>query len=695
MSKQSCIPRVVLGALMVMVAGKAAAQCSVSLTNSQCYHLRGSDTLFDIMTTSIATAVSQGVLGANELAYDGSGSGNAEKQLAYDSGSGTPLTGATIPLGVQSIGPMSRNFRPTYIDAASAGFAAADGATSSKQGHAAWAPTCYNVVGLDAALVITPSSGAGSACKNLSFSTFVDNAISYDPTQRAVTNNTTLPTKFGNGSAFNNPSSTANYSSLLMVLLGGVDGSGTIAACSDPRRVEAAQDFANCMGVDHIEHIFRRDDNSGTTSTFQDRIITIASSADPRYPWIGGRFCNGISDGGINGTVAQQGVCSGSSYQPCGAYATYLNGLTGTGNNFPTTCTNSSETCNNGHCGVLCGQSGEAACAGTQACYYNLNNYDLDPIRRPCSAAVAGAVAPTTCTDMISGAPCLASDNNPNCTQGLVIALTDTDPDATDITNSISARISGDGSGRTIGYAGLEAVVPGKGTKGVSLNTISYAAPNVRTASYLMARRLFLQNTYQQAPPGTPPYPNSNANGTFDQPSDTAGPNIAFTGSGETGIGGGTSQLTAEQNLFAWMLPGSNHINIDPIVSKYFFVTCGTDPTVDPCGLSNNLCATSPAAPVAAALGNYLPNGAFGGSSGTLGAKTINSAGQQWNGSTAATITGCGTSLCVSGTCSSGSCPLATGRASNFACSQNSDCASGVCTDTLGLGEAPASLLCQ
>jgi len=84
MSKRIFIGRAMLGLLgcwSLGVAGTAMAQnqdCTQSLTGNQCFHLKGSDTLFDIITTGINTARSQGIQGANNLAYDGSGSGNAE-----------------------------------------------------------------------------------------------------------------------------------------------------------------------------------------------------------------------------------------------------------------------------------------------------------------------------------------------------------------------------------------------------------------------------------------------------------------------------------------------------------------------------------------------------------------------------------------------------------------------------------------
>ena len=518
MSKQMIVPRVVLGALaagLTVWSGQAMAQsCLVSVNDPACYHLKGSDTLHDIITQGINAAQAAGVPGAINLFYDGTGSGNAESQMTYNKGSGTPVTGASIPLGVQSIGPMSRNFRPKFVDAGSVGFVAADGISNTKIGHAAWAPTCNNVVGLDAAIFLTKATGKGSSCKDLKFPTVLNAGTATDNFYVAVPN-AALPAAFTNSSAFNNTAATVNYSSILSIILGGVDGSGTIQACADQRRVQAIQDLASCMGVSHLEHLFRRDDNSGTTNTWQDRIITLASSADPHYPYTGGRFCNGQSIGSINSSTPQQGLCS----------------VTRT-----TTCLNS------------------AACPAGETCQFNLNNQDLDPIRFPCSP-VDATHAPTTCTDQTTGKPCAYGDGNANCTQGFIVAITDYDPGSSDETVSIANRVANDSFGFTVGYTGLEATL--FHTKGLTMNGTGYSVANVRNGQYLLSRRLFLQNS------------NAAGDTVGDLPSDTAGPNIG------TIVGQGAAQFTAEQNFFNW---ATTPANLDPIVSSLNFVTCSANP---------------------------------------------------------------------------------------------------------------------
>jgi hypothetical protein len=632
-STRRIIGSLIAASTLTVGAVASAQDCTVSTADPACYHLKGSDTLFDIMTTAINAARTAGVPGAKNLYYEGTGSGNAETAMSNKG----PAVGS---LGSQSIGPMSRNFRPKWIDALAVG--------SAGNVKTSWYPGVANVVALDAAVFVVKST---TSCKNVSFPTIVDSATGTGVT-RARTNTTTLPTLFGNGTAFNNLASTANYDNLLMVALGGVDGSGSLQACSDPRRVQALQDLAGCMGVDHIEHIYRRDDNSGTTDTWKDRIIVTASTADPRYPWVGGRFCNGQSIGGINGANPQYGICS---------------------------VTRSITTCAN-----------DAGCPTGEVCQFNLNNQDLDPIRRSCVAPDA-THAPTSCTDTTTGLACQASDNNPNCTQGLIVALTDTDPPYSalqDITTSIAARVKNDSTGTTTGYAGRTAVAPGLGTKGLAINTTGFTDTNVRKDAYLLSRRLFLQNALAAGQPAA------------EAPTDTA------TAIGITGAG--APQLTAEQNLFNFMTDvngsASNPVgtpgrcNVDPIVKQFNFITCTTDCNTDVSTLSGNLCANTPAPAVAGALGALLPNGPKSGTVpvvvngftfnyGVGGAKFINS-----TGSNAACTAG---SVCVSGPCTAAlTCPAANGRPSNAACSQGSDCASGQCIDALGLAAAPASLLC-
>ena len=674
---KTCIKKLALATGVAALAGLATpamADCdangnTVTGTTTVCYHLKGSDTLFDITTQSIKNARTAGVTGAESLFYDGTGSGNAENQMKALGGTGN------VDLGVQSIGPMSRNMRPGTIDSAATVANAITGtfvqrdlaANIGKSGHAAWAPVCQNVVGLDAAVFVTKGTGTGSGLGDIDWNVFTNTYASPASFKQGASNGCTgattstcvggvangnYPTDFTTGTAFNNLSSAVNYNNLWSIVLSGVDGTGSLKACSDPRRIRALQDLSTALGVPQLDHIYRRDDNSGTTDTIKDRVMVVTSFGpqDPRYPWTGGRFCNGQAIGGINGATAQTGVCS-------------------------VTRTNTS-------CKV------NTDCPAGEVCQFNLNNQDFDPVRRPCVGADADH-APTSCTDVTTGKPCQATDGNANCSQGLVVALSDTDPfstptkPSTDVTTSIANRIR-NGGGTVIGYAGREAANGTMyGTKAIKVNGVKPTDNNVRNSSYLLARRLFLQNSYFNPATG-------NTTGG-DVPDDLAtGINIT---------GGGSQQITFEQNLFTYM---TSRVNTDPVVAQYNFITCSYNGQgVDPCGESNNLCAlAAPATPPPYDAG--FPNTSFGATSGTGGAKSLDSAGNLWNGTTAAAYT-CAVAAagkynaCVTdgSACTGGACPLAQNRPANSACSQTTDCAAGLtCKDALGLGPAPYSLVC-
>jgi hypothetical protein len=693
-----------LTAALLAFASNAMADCNSdgSLAaggSGKCYTLKGSDTLFDIITAAIngaragsitASGYTQTftpITGSTDLYYAGTGSGNAETAMS---------TATATGIGVQSIGPMSRNFRPAFIDPLSPNFVARDATHLTSTGHAAWAPTTTNVVGLDAAVFIVKGG-----LQNIDFLVFTDTAV---PTAfgKGKINNASIASGFNNGGGFGNldsscllcgqsgqpacSSTCVNYNNIMSVVLSGVDGSGTIAACADPRRVQAIQDLAGYLGVTTLNHLFRRDDNSGTTDTFKDRIMVVTNAGQatyPRYQFTGGRFCNGTSIGGINGAAPQQGICS---------------------NNRATTCFVNTD------CGTPNVPSGSNSCTGNAGsnqcvyCQFNLNNQDFDPIRRPCSPS-DNSHAPTSCTDMTSGKPCQFGDGNANCTQGFIVALSDADPLSPDITVSIGKRVGGS-SGEIMGYAGREAA--NYGGSALRINGTEASDANVRSSGYLLARRLFVQNSLL----------NSSSSNDIPTDNQTA---ISITG-------GGNDQLTKEQALWNGIL--TNRFLMDPIVRQYGFIRCGTaNDGDDPGQESNNLCSVTPAAPVTGALGAFTPSGSFGGvcdnSSGTGsktpcfpgsasapqctisgetckannkgGALSINSVGRVWNGAAAVQAACSGTGLCASGlACSASLCPDASARPSNAPCTQNSDCTSGHCSNTLGHNQGGLDgLYCQ
>ena len=234
--------RPLLAAITVAIAG-GAGTAAAQVTP---YHLKGSDTLFEVTTDSINNAVSKGVFAANTLVYDGSGSGNAENEMKN-------VVGGGINLGIQSIGPMSRNFRP---------------ATTTQ--FPTWAPTVQNVLGLDAAIVVRRN---GSSCTNLTVPITPGTGSNSDT---ATPNDAAAPINFGTVGS--------GYTQIIEIVLSGKDGSGSVEACSDQRRVQAVADLAACLGLGNLNHFYRRDDNSGTTDTFKDRTAVQ-------------RFCNGAAVG--------------------------------------------------------------------------------------------------------------------------------------------------------------------------------------------------------------------------------------------------------------------------------------------------------------------------------------------------------------------------------------------------------------
>ncbi|HVP62388.1 MAG TPA: hypothetical protein VMT11_17650 [Myxococcaceae bacterium] len=609
----------VLGTLLVISLGASApARAQDCTTNpapsATCFHFKGSDTLFDVISDGITQARALTTdpvtsAAAKKLIYDGTGSGNAASQMEFSSD--------PAHLGVQSIGPMSRNFRPNEIDSAATNpaYVQRDATHSSAAGHVAWAPQPVNVLGLDAAVFVFKSN---SSCFDLTFGKFTDANATPVSVDRANINDkpTLLPLAFGNGGAWNNAAPAANYRNQMSLLLAGRDGSGSIAACSAPERIQALVDLKNCLGTSSpVQHLYRRDDNSGTTDTIRDRIMVVNSQVtpapDPRYPFVGGRFCNGRAIGGIDGSVSKSGFCSGSRAQ----------------------CTT------------------DANCPTGQVCQFNLNNQDYDPVRRDCIAA-DGTHAPTTCTNVLTGANCAAGDAN--CTQGFVVALSDTDPGGpTDITTSIAARVKNDPDGTTIGYAGREAITGNKGTRGPSIRGNKPNNNNVRKDAYLLSRRLFLQNGFIAT--STP---------DVDQIDDLGGTRFGLTGQG-------AAQRDAEQAFFNWI---TNPGIADSLIANRGFVPCSDDGTPHDL-LPNNLCSTQPAAPPAT-LGNLFPSDVSGGT--TSQAIPLPSSG----------VIACTSGSCISTAtaCTASFCPAANGRPANAACSQNSDCASNSCTDVLGIG---------
>src|SRR5262249_3309328 len=313
----------------------------------------------------------------------------------------------------------------------------------------------------------------------------------------------------------------------LKLILGGVDGSGSVAACSHSSRLEALQALSDCMNVLQIDHFYRRDDNSGTTDTMKEKLGI-------------GNFCNGNARGPLN-----------------------------------------------------------------------TNDPDGDPIRRAC---VSGpSFSPTPCT---------------NGTLGLVVALSQADPNSSDVTVSIGKRVALDPNGQTVGYAGRESAFTVPGATKVNIHTIVPSIPNVRVGLYDLSRRLFLQK------------------------GDLTDPNVvALDMTGEqakllawaTGIG--------QENYPSCFDPDGNPIcgrpNMDPVMKQFGSVACADDPFHPP--TPPNLCGTSPPPYIG-------PTCTACGATGAICSSPTQ---------------------CCSGACTGGSCQAC--FATGFACTTNSQCCSNFC----------------
>lgn len=261
----------------------------------------------------------------------------------------------------------------------------------------------------------------------------------------------------------------------------------------------------------------------------------------------------------------------------------------------------------------------------------NLANDDADPVRRPCVAAQAGLYSATKCTLWPATTDCSTTPNVAGCTQGFVVALSQNDPGMPDITKSIAQRVTTSPDFSVIGFAGREASRQ-PGLTAPKINTISPNNFNVRTSSYIAARRLFLN--WSDLPVGT---------------GRAGGPNATDQ-----------AQEAAELELYNWMTDPviGGRFNVDPILVRHGFLPC-TDDYTDPSG-PGNLCSSEIPPPVAESLpGQCIPPGVNGSSS---------------------------TICCSTGTTGTSGvpCPAYTCRPLNYACSgdgQGTCCAGLTCTD--------------
>jgi hypothetical protein len=380
-------------AVMAMGSGAAWAQTT--------YVLEGSDTLTDVVKASIAAS------GAR-LSYNNAGSGQAEKDMAT-------LTGANL---LEGIGPMSRNFVASVLSAHT---------------NPNWQPTDANVVCLDAPVVSVNSSKVAH-CKDLT----VETPITTGPISELAVLLGGYP-----ASCKGNPRSSCIIGATGTPPSPTVVSKATTAECSDPVRIQAWNDLVACQQVARIDHIYRRDDKSGTQDTWREKLGFL-------------RWCNGKSEGPDNMSNEDLDPIR----TPCEASDWVTSGGSTTGS------------------------------IGKTHCSYSLKGAQVaTPLNQACTAGDA---------DITVGGQTYS------CTQGLVVALSvgDDGPNNTyaagqipaDVTQSIGRRVGNDPSGFLIGLAGLGSVkdVTWLAT-GTTLNTISYAPSSIYPGAYLLSRRLFLQ----------------------------------------------------------------------------------------------------------------------------------------------------------------------------------------------------------
>jgi hypothetical protein len=554
-----------------------------------------------------------------------------------------------------------------------------------------FAPNSYiNVVGLDAAVLVEYS--APTQVKDLKRSNFVDTygdvpdttnklipnlwgTCSGTPTKRCAKNGidtTSLNNIAGCPTASETCVADANasYNNAFQVILAGIDGSGTTRACSHPARLKAIADFSKAQGNKQLQHFYRRDDNSGTTDTFKDKVGV-------------GNFCNGKA----SGVLATQRYCVTSGQ---------ITNTRCTAADVATTCAAfPSATCPQ----VFGYQSPETG-APTGLVSFNVANQDIDPIRFPCPDKKPGTLQ-TNCTNVWTSQLCTATDNphdattgslacDPTlpydgnaavgplngcpCTQGFVVALAEGDNTGTlyDVTRTIGSRVASD-TGSSIGYAGREAIRSGYASDAPTIGFSPQNDGHIRNDDYVLARRLFLA----QAP--------NNAD------------SVTLATGNETAIGG-AGKLAQEAFLANFMtadsttalVGSSGACNIQDIVAKAGFIgclaNCKSIPAVP------NICAkTFPVAP--SFPGQLVPGqGLLGGPWWDYGPATNFNAAV--NNCAATSAIGAPVTGFVTVAASTGVCPTGLGtRPAGYACSTSRECQTGLtCADN---GQLLGILVCQ
>jgi len=359
-----------------------------------CFAMYGSDTLTQVVQNAINAS------GAC-FSYHNTGSSQAEKNMELGLVSGYTA--------YQGIGPMSRNTQ--YTAAAHPTYAL----TTTNV-------TTDNVVALDEG-VITFKNKPG-ACVDL------DDAFPPNP-----------PAACANA--------IANGVSALAVLISGNPKSGavstaTTAECADPCRVWLVDYLASqsCEAVNRIEHIYRRDDKSGTQDTFREFLNV-------------NLWCNGKAEGNVN---APSSNLKNEDLDPIRRSCVPADGT-----HAQTQCTY---------------WPTDQKCAAT------------DPASIPAHTSASSAYVNYAGVQLVNP----YSEPLP-CTQGLIVALSENDPGSADITTSIGNRVANDSNGFSVGMAGGASITaPSTPNAHVNINTITIAPSNIYHGNYKFARRLFLMH---------------------------------------------------------------------------------------------------------------------------------------------------------------------------------------------------------
>ncbi|MGB8295470.1 MAG: hypothetical protein WCG85_08585 [Polyangia bacterium] len=533
-----------------------------------CFPMYGSDTLTQIVQNAINKS------GAC-FSYHNTGSTQAERNME--------LGQVSSWNAYQGIGPMSRNTQYTWT--AHPTYALTTGVDPQHGGMV----TTDNVVALDEG-VITFKNKAG-ACVDL------DDA--FPPNPPAACNNA-----IANG-----------VSALAVIVAGnpasGTQSKGTTAECADPCRIWLVDYLASqsCQGVNRIEHIYRRDDKSGTQDTFREFLtnLNVPASGPPYTHTADGTnvqyWCNGKSEGNVNAPTS------------------------------------------------------------------NLLDEDLDPIRRSCVPADS-THAQTRCTYYPTNQTCAATDptilakgsaknyagqtvtnpfNEPlPCTQGLIVALSESDPGSADITTSIGNRVASDGNGFSVGMAGGASITaPTPPNAHVNINTITTLPSNIYHGNYKFSRRLFLMRAVD-----------SNGNPTF---------NDTLAAAGGDKVPGRTAEETT-----LWNYVFGNPCPMQDIAVAAGFLPKWMDACTDNCGSgggplaeANTLACLGAPTGVGTPKQNLGPGDACTASYPCVADGSVGTAGPP-------------------STCSSGAsvCAAIPALGSGLACNLNENCSpSGVCTD--------------